>query len=98
MRPTSLLLERVDRHRHGEVRLAGAGRSDAERHRVVADRVDVALLAGGLGPDRLAAVRQDDVGEDLRRAALARLSMSMARSMVSGVSCLPALDELDAAR
>ena len=38
-------------HRHGEERLAGAGRADADRDRLAADRVDVALLVDGLGRD-----------------------------------------------
>ncbi len=66
-----LVLERLDRHRHRQVGLAGAGRTDAERHRVLADGVDVALLPGGLGPDRLALVGQDHVAVQRRGRALA---------------------------
>ena len=46
-----LLAQRVDGHRHREVRLAGTGRADAEGDGVLADRVDVVLLTGGLGTD-----------------------------------------------
>src|SRR6476659_6048962 len=53
-------------HRHRQERLAGAGRADAERDRARADRVDVALLVDGLGPDLGRAVAPDDVLEDLR--------------------------------
>ena len=45
-----LRLERLHRERDREVALAGAGRADRERDRVVAHRVDVALLARGLRP------------------------------------------------
>ena len=44
------------------------GRADPERDRVVADRVDVALLVDGLGRDAVGAVRPDHVAEDRRRA------------------------------
>ena len=47
--------------------LAGTCRADPERDRVVADRVDVALLVDGLGRDLGVAVAPDDVLEDRRR-------------------------------
>ena len=50
-----LRLQGLHRERDREVALAGTGRPDRERHGVVAHRVDVALLARGLGADRLAA-------------------------------------------
>ena len=46
-----LRLQRLHRERDREVALAGAGGTDRERDRVVAHRVDVALLARGLRPD-----------------------------------------------
>ena len=50
--PLHLLgLQRLDRHRDGQPRLAGAGGTDSERDDVVLDGVDVALLAGRLRPD-----------------------------------------------
>src|SRR6266511_3969491 len=61
-----LRLERLHRERDGEIALAGAGGPDAERHRVIADRVDVALLARRLGPHGLAAA-QHLGGEHVRR-------------------------------
>ena len=45
-------LQRLHRHRHRQPRLAGAGGADAEGDHVVADGVDVALLARRLGADR----------------------------------------------
>ena len=54
-------------HRDGQERLAGARRADAERDRVAADRVDVALLVDRLGGDPRRAVAPDDVLEDLGR-------------------------------
>ena len=59
--------ERGRRERDREERLAGAGGADPERDRVVADRVDVALLVDGLRRDLGRAVAPDDVLEDLRR-------------------------------
>ena len=64
-----LVAERVDRHRHREVRLAGAGRTDAERDGVLADGVDVALLVDGARADLAAAVRPHDVAVHLARLA-----------------------------
>ena len=65
MRADLPLLQRGDGERHREVRLARAGRADAERDRAVADRVDVALLGHRLRRDLLAAVAPDDVVEDV---------------------------------
>ena len=67
--PLDLLgLQRLDGHRHGQPRLAGAGRADAERDDVLGDGVDVALLAGRLGSDLAAlGAAQDVLGEDLAR-------------------------------
>ena len=59
--------ERRGGQRDREERLAGAGRTDPERDRVVADRVDVALLVDGLRRDLRRAVAPDDVLEDPRR-------------------------------
>ena len=56
-----LRLERLHRERDREVALAGARGTDRERDRVVAHRVDVALLARGLRPHALAAAH--DLGE-----------------------------------
>ena len=60
-------LERLHRERDREVALAGAGRADDERDRVVADRVDVALLPGRLRSHGLATAH-DLGGQDLARA------------------------------
>ena len=70
MRATARSIERRDRERHREVRLAGAGGADAERHGRVADRIDVALLVERLRRDLLAAVAPHDVVQDVDRAAL----------------------------
>ena len=61
-------LQRLHGHRHGQPALAGAGRAEAERDDVLADGVDVALLAGRLRPHRPAlGAAQDVVGEHLAR-------------------------------
>ena len=57
--------ERGGGQRHRQECLAGAGGADAERDRVVADRVDVALLVDGLGRDLGRAVAPDHVLQDL---------------------------------
>ena len=64
--------ERGRGERHRQERLARAGRPDPERDRVVADRVDVALLVDGLGRDLGGAVAPDDVLEDPAPATRAR--------------------------
>ncbi len=54
------------RHGHGEVGLAGAGRADTDDDIVVADRLDVALLAQVLrGDDPVPGRHVDGVPEDL---------------------------------
>ena len=55
-------LQGVHRLRHGQVRLAGPGRADAERDDVLRNGVDVALLAGRVGTHRLAAGGPDHLG------------------------------------
>ena len=67
MRLTSRRLQRGGGHRDREEGLARARRADPEGDRVVADRVDVALLVDGLRRDLGRAVAPDDVLEDLRR-------------------------------
>ena len=63
--------QRGDRHRYREERLAGPSRADPDRDRVVADRVDVALLVDGLRRHPQPAVAPDDVVEDAARALVA---------------------------
>src|ERR687892_590108 len=63
--PDGPLRERGDRERHREIRLARACRPHRERHRPLANGVDVALLVDGLRRDLLAAVTPDDVLEDV---------------------------------
>ena len=63
--PDLPLRERRDRERDREVGLAGSGRADPEGDGAVADRVHVALLGDRLRRDPLAAMRPDDVREDL---------------------------------
>ena len=72
IRCTCAFGQRRGRHRHGEEGLAGAGRPDAEGDRLVADRVDVALLVERLRRHLGVAVPPDDVLEDLRRALARR--------------------------
>src|SRR5262249_43547714 len=71
-----------------------AGRADAEGHGAVPDRVDVLLLLDGLRRDALAAVRPDDVVEDLADVLglVDRVEDGVDRA---GADLLPALDELD---
>jgi hypothetical protein len=57
--------EGLDGDGHGQVGLAGAGGADAEDHGVLADGVDVLLLAERLGLDGAAAGGQDGVAEHL---------------------------------
>ena len=67
--PGDLLgLQRLHRLGDGQVGLAGARRADGEDDRVLVDGVDVALLVERLGRDRLAAVAQDVVRQDVGRA------------------------------
>ncbi len=65
--PLHLPLHQVgDRHGHGQVGLAGAGRADAEDDVVVADGLDVPLLRQPLGrDDPVARGDEDGVAEDL---------------------------------
>ena len=56
IRLTSWPRQRAGGHRHGQVRLARAGRADPEGDRLAADRVDVALLVDGLRRDLARAV------------------------------------------
>ncbi len=66
--PGDLLgLQRLNRLGHRQVGLAGAGRADAEHDGVGVDRVDVVLLVQRLGPDGLAAPRQDVESQHLGR-------------------------------
>ena len=89
--PRHLLgLQRLHRLRHGEVGLAGTGRTDAEHDGVRVDRVDVALLVQRLRPDRLAAPRQDVEGQYLGGRLLSPcVSMPTVRRTASGVSGCP---------
>jgi hypothetical protein len=65
-----LRLQRLDRHRDGQPRLAGSGWPDAERDDVGGDGIDVPFLAGGLGtnmpaPGTLEHLMGEDVGRSL---------------------------------
>ena len=96
MRVTCLVCKRLNRLRHREVRLAGARRADSEHDGVLVDRVDVALLVERLGPDRLAAARQDVEGQHLGRrlVPVASASTTLCRT-ASGVSASTAVDDGD---
>ena len=74
--------------------LPGPGGADAEGDRAVADGVDVALLRHGLRRDLLAAVRPDDVGEDLVHV-LGLVDGAEDGVDRAGADLLAALDELD---
>ena len=86
--------QRRDRERDREVRLAGAGGTDPERDGGVADRVDVMLLHHSLRSDPLAAVRPDDVVEDLADV-LRLVDRAQDRVDRAGTDLLAALDEVD---
>jgi hypothetical protein len=67
----ALLDQHRRRHCHRQVRLAGSGRTDAEREVVSAHRLDVAALPVGLGQHRLLSSRdQDRLVEQLGQAAI----------------------------
>ena len=69
MRLDLLGLECLHRHGHREPALAGAGGPDHERDHVVADGIDVALLAARLRPDGAAPRPSQHLGgQHLRRA------------------------------
>ena len=82
--------------RDGQPRLAGARRADAERDRVAADRVDVALLVDALGRDLRRAVAPDDVLEHLggRRAAVERAGDRADRARRDLVAALDEVGDL----
>ena len=81
--------ERRGGHRDREEGLAGAGRADPEGDRVVADRVDVALLVDGLRRDPRVAVLPDDVLEDLGGALAACRARPVTASIVPGAISWP---------
>ena len=56
------LVQRRDRHRHGQIGFARAGRADAERDVVLADGIEVFFLADGLGGDALFCGRRSGCG------------------------------------
>ena len=71
------------------------GRADAERDRVGADRVDVALLRHRLRRDLLAAVAPDDVLEDVADVLAPGRARATTASTVFGPDLVAALDQLD---
>ena len=56
-----LALERGHRHSHGQIGFARARRANAECHGVLANRVDITLLACGFRTNRTAAIREQNV-------------------------------------
>ena len=56
-----LALERGHRHSHCQIGFARACRTNAERYRVFANRVDIALLARGFRTNRAAAIREQNI-------------------------------------
>ena len=94
IRPTCRSESADDGERDREIGLAGAGRADAERDGALADRVDVALLDDGLRRDALAAVRPDDVLEDVAHV-LGLVDRVQDRVDRAGADLLAALDEVD---
>ena len=92
--PDLPLRERRDRERDREVGLAGSGRADPEGDGAVADRVHVALLGDRLRRDPLAAMRPDDVREDLAHV-LGLVDRAEDGVDGAGAHLLAALDELD---
>ncbi len=95
MRSASRRLEGLDRERDSQVRLARAGRTDAEGHDVAGDGVGVALLAGGLGPDGAALGRAKQFGgEHLGRAHVV-LDHGDGPTHVAGVEALALFEERD---
>ena len=86
--------ERSHGERDREVRLARARGADPERDGALADRVDVVLLRDGLRRDPLAAMRPDDVLEDVADV-LGLVDRVEDRVDRAGADLLAALDELD---
>ena len=86
-------LQRGRGHGHGEERLAGAGRADAEGDRRAADRVHVALLVDRLRGDLEVAVAPDDLVEHLARR-LRLVEHARDRLDRRGPDVVPAGDEL----
>ena len=93
-----LALEGRHRHGHGQVGLARASGADAEGDGAPADGVDVALLAGRLGPQGPSAVgEQDVVGEEV--GPLGAVADLVHQEVdVGRLGALPRLDEPDEAR
>ncbi len=88
--PHLLGLQRLHGLGDGEVRLAGAGRADAEHDGVVVDRVDVPLLVERLGPDRAAAVGEDVQRQHVGRALGARAGRPQhGGDALDGLGCQP---------
>src|SRR5260221_6652536 len=81
-------------HRHSEEGLAGSGGADSEGDRMVADRVDVALLVESLRRHLGVAVLPDDVLEDLCRALVGIKRPSHRFDRARGY-VVPLLDQLD---
>src|SRR5581483_5185665 len=88
------LVQGGDGERHREIRLPGPGRTDPERDRLPADRIDVRLLRHRLRSDLLAAMPPDDGVEHVAHL-LPRLER--AEDGVDGVGSdlVTSLDQLD---
>ena len=91
---TSRRAQRGGGHRDGEERLAGAGRADAERDRVAADRVDVALLVDGLRRDLASSGGARRRPRGSRPATCCWSSAPVTAAIVPGRDLVALLDEL----
>ncbi len=92
-----LALQRLHRHGHREPALARAGRADAERDDVLADGVDVALLAAALRADAATARRSQHLGrQHLGRSfvGLDHVDAARHRGRLEHVALLQQRDEL----
>ena len=86
-------LRRLHRHCDCQPALARASGAETEGDDVVADGIDVALLAGGLGPDGLALrPAHDVVGEDLAGSLVVTHHVDAAAN-AGFVEVLPALQD-----
>src|SRR5262249_56510840 len=88
--------EGANGERDGEIGLAGPGRTDRKRDRMLSDRVDVALLVDRLRRDLLTAVTPDHVVEDLAnvRGLIEGAEDGIHRARTDLVTALDELDEL----
>jgi len=95
--PHALPVQRVDRHRHGEVRLARPRRPDRDDDVALDHRGQVRLLPGRLRLDDLLRPPDPDLAvlQPAERVSLVGLQRPVVARHVVGVEPRPRLDQLD---